>query len=91
VLGIVLIGTLATREMYAYYQSYYQQADQADREAHRPDRDQEPPSSAEVVEPDLPDPPSYSGPRVPMHASQLPPPPPTFGTDFDAGSSANAT
>lgn len=91
VLGIVLIGTLATREMYAYYQSYYQQADQADREAHRPDRDPEPPSSAEVVEPDLPDPPSYSGSRVPMHASQLPPPPPQFGTDFDAGPSASAT
>lgn len=31
VLGVVLIGTLATREMYAYYQSYYQQADQADQ------------------------------------------------------------
>ncbi len=35
-LGVVLIGTLATREMYAYYQSYYRQAEQAD--ADRSDR-----------------------------------------------------
>jgi Mrp family chromosome partitioning ATPase len=30
ILGVVLIGTLATREMYAYYQSYYRQAEAND-------------------------------------------------------------
>lgn len=29
VLGVVLIGTLATREMYAYYQSYYRRLEEA--------------------------------------------------------------
>lgn len=31
VLGVVLIGTMAVREMYAYYQSYYHQAAEADQ------------------------------------------------------------
>lgn len=30
VLGVILIGTLATREMYAYYQSYYRRASETD-------------------------------------------------------------
>ncbi|MFZ4518099.1 MAG: hypothetical protein ACOYOP_06905 [Microthrixaceae bacterium] len=32
VMGVVLIGTLATREMYAYYQAYYSDADAAQGE-----------------------------------------------------------
>lgn len=95
VLGIVLIGTLATREMYAYYQSYYAQAEQADRAASsrgsgdHDGGDREPPSTVAGDDDvsSLPDPPSYSGPQVPMHVSQLPPPPPQFGP----GSSAGAT
>jgi len=32
VLGVILIGTLATREMYAYYNSYYDRAAKADQQ-----------------------------------------------------------
>lgn len=39
VMGVVLIGTTGTREMYAYYASYYYQATVADERADREHRD----------------------------------------------------
>lgn len=51
VLGIILIGTLATREMYAYYASYYSDAasnDSADRASAQSDDDPESAASTQV-------------------------------------------
>lgn len=54
VLGIVLIGTLATREMYAYYQSYYEEL--ARSHQHLGGDDQNDPGDAGGGEPDAPGP-----------------------------------
>jgi hypothetical protein len=48
ILGVVLIGTLATREMYAYYQSYYRQADANDAPAEPSSGDGQPDSVNET-------------------------------------------
>lgn len=76
ILGVVLIGTLATREMYAYYQSYYRQAEEND--ARTPPSDPDGEASAGGVDPS-------SGGGSPQqsqapayareHADQPPPPP----------------
>jgi Mrp family chromosome partitioning ATPase len=80
-LGVILIGTLSTREMYAYYQSYYQQAERADAE-HRGDV---PPGGQAPDSSSAPDPSSSQGQEreQPVYAkvvSTPPPyPPPPFG------------
>lgn len=71
VLGVVLIGTLATREMYAYYQSYYQEATQADDRHHgpTPGDDGEPVDTDPSQPPATPTPPAFTG----AHVRRIPP------------------
>jgi Mrp family chromosome partitioning ATPase len=82
-LGVVLIGTLATREMYAYYQSYYRQPESTEPE---PPADPETRSDSAEVDSDeqRPASPSYarnSDAQLPDPPQYLPPPPmpPPFG------------
>jgi Mrp family chromosome partitioning ATPase len=90
ILGVVLIGTLATREMYAYYQSYYRQAVENDAPPPSPPAG---PGSESVeadgpdaapTDPERADSPSYarnSDAQLPDPPQYLPPPPmpPPYG------------
>lgn len=76
ILGVVLIGTLATREMYAYYQSYYRQAEEND--ARTPPSDPDGEASAGEVDPSAGgvSPQEDQAPAYAREHTEPPPPPP---------------